>query len=98
MADMEHERPSGSPHMSPVTPAEDMRTVLINNVSWGAIFAGMMIALVTQLLLNMLGVGIGAASLNPMSDGNPSASGFSSAAGIWWIISGILAALAEAPR
>jgi hypothetical protein len=91
---MEYSRPEGAPHMSPVTPAEDVRTVLINNISWGAVLAGVVIALVTQLLLNMLGVGIGAASINPMASGNPSASSFSIGAGIWWIISGILAAFA----
>jgi hypothetical protein len=79
--------------MSPVTPAEDVRTVLINNVSWGAVLAGVVLALVIQLLLNLLGIGIGAASVNPMADGgNPSASSFSIGAGIWWIVSGIIAA------
>jgi hypothetical protein len=91
---MEYTRPEGAPHMSPVTPAEDVRTVLINNVSWGAVMAGVVLSLVTQLLLNMLGIGIGAATINPMADGNPSASSFSIGAGIWWVVSGILAALA----
>jgi hypothetical protein len=90
---MEYSRPEGAPHVSPVTPAEDMRTVLINNVSWGAVMAGVVLSLVTHLLLNMLGVGIGAASLSPMQDGNLSASSFSIGAGVWWVVSGILAAL-----
>jgi hypothetical protein len=38
-------------------------TSALNKVSWGAIFAGVAIALSTQLLLNLLGVGIGAASM-----------------------------------
>lgn len=90
---MEHDCPSGAPHISPVTPAEDMRTVLINNISWGAVFAGVAMGLVTHLLLNLLGVGI-AASITPSADGNPSPEGFSTAAGLWWVISGIVAALA----
>jgi hypothetical protein len=50
---------SDAPHLSPVTPAEDARTILINQISWGAVFAGVVIALTAQLLLNLLGVGIG---------------------------------------
>ena len=38
-----------APHMSPMTPAEDMRTVVINRISWGAVFDGAVLALVAQL-------------------------------------------------
>src|SRR5215208_3256419 len=83
-----------APHMSPVTPAEDARTILLNRVSWGAVLAGVAVALVTQLVLNLLGVGVGAATLDPYAgaDENPSASSFSIGAGIWFAVSGILAA------
>lgn len=81
-----------APHMSPITPAEDVRTVLINRVTWAAVFAGVAMSLVTQLLLNMLGVGIGAATLDPASGDNPAASSFSMGAAIWWTVSGIIAA------
>ncbi len=83
-----------APHMSPATPAEDARTVLINRISWGAVFAGVVIALVTQLILNMIGVGIGAATLDPRTVGNPSATSLSLGAALWWTLSGIVAALA----
>jgi hypothetical protein len=82
------------PHLTPVTPDEDMRTILINRVSWGAVFGGVVIALVTQLILNLIGIGIGAATFDPASSANPSATTFSVGAGIWWTISGIIAALA----
>ena len=87
---------SDAPHMSPVTPAEDARTILINKISWGAVLAGVVVALVTQLVLNMLGIGIGAATLDPGagSGENPSVTSFSIGAGIWWTLSGILASLA----
>jgi hypothetical protein len=70
---------SDAPHMSPVTPAEDARTILINQISWGAVLAGVVVALVTQLILNMLGIGIGAATLDPGagSGENPSVTSFS---------------------
>jgi hypothetical protein len=85
-----------APHTSPVTPAEDARTMLINRVSWAAVLAGVVVALVVQLILNMIGIGIGASTLDPGAgaSANPSVSGFSIGAGIWWTISGILAALA----
>jgi hypothetical protein len=83
-----------APHMSPVTPAEDWRSIMINRVSWGAVLAGVVIALVTQLILNMLGIGIGAATLDPGTGDNPSVTSFSIGAGVWWTVSGILAALA----
>jgi hypothetical protein len=71
---------------------DDQRTHLRNRVSWGAILAGVAAALVVQLLLNILGVGVGASSLDAANTGdNPTASGFSLTAGIWWTLSGIIA-------
>jgi hypothetical protein len=73
---------------------DDRSTHLRNRISWGAIFAGVAAALVVQLLLNILGVGIGASSLDAANTGdNPSASGFSMTAAIWWTLSGIIASL-----
>ncbi len=79
-------------HLTPVSPADDARTILINNVSWGGVLAGVVAGLVTQLILNLIGIGIGASTLNPMTGDNPSASGFSIGAGLWWALSGIIAA------
>jgi hypothetical protein len=85
---------SDAPHLSPATPAEDARTVMLNRISWGAVLAGVVVALVTQLILNMIGVGIGAATLDPATGDNPEAGTFSIGAAIWWTVSGILAAFA----
>ena len=70
--------------------------MLINKISWGAVLAGVVVALVTQLVLNMLGIGIGAATLDPGAGAgeNPSAQSFSIGAGIWFALSGIIASLA----
>jgi hypothetical protein len=61
---------------------------MLNRVSWGAVLAGVVVALVAQLILNMLGVGVGAATLNPTGGAgdNPSAQNFSIGAGIWWTL------------
>lgn len=84
----------GGVRLTPVTPAEDMRTVLVNQVSWGAVFAGIVVALIVHLLLTMIGAGIGLVNLNPGQVDAADAGTFSTTAGIWWIATGILAALA----
>lgn len=67
-------------------------TAAYNKVSWGAIFAGVAIALAAQFLLNLLGVGIGAAVLDPATSDNPAASTFSIGGGIWFVLAGIVSA------
>lgn len=87
-------RSAGEYESARMSTAEDeARTAFINTVSWGAIFAGVILALVTQLILNMLGIGIGAASVGPATGDNPSASTISIGAAVWFAISGIIAAL-----
>lgn len=53
-------------------------------ISWGAIFAGTMIVLGVQLLLSMLGLGIGLGMVEPTQGGTPSASSLGIGAAIWW--------------
>ena len=74
--------------------ADDRRMLLRNRVSWGAIIAGVVAALTVQLLLNILGVGVGALSLDAanMAD-NPTVGGFAITATVWWVGSGIIASL-----
>jgi hypothetical protein len=84
---------SSSIPQAPPAPTVDTRT-LLHQVSWGAIFAGAVTALVTQLILNMVGVGVGLASVGTHAADNPAASTLSLGAGLWWVVSGILASLA----
>jgi hypothetical protein len=60
-------------HATSVTPEEDARTIALNRVSWGGVLAGVVVALVVQLLINMLGIGIGVATLDPGTNDNPTA-------------------------
>lgn len=62
-----------------------------HTVSWGAILAGVVMALVVQLVLSILGLGIGLATVDPASTGTPSTSSLSLGAAIWWVLSGIIA-------
>lgn len=75
--------------------ADDRRVNLRNHVSWGAVFAGVAAALVIQLLLNMLGVGVGMSAFQVGGDtaSNPTVGGFSINAGIWLVVSGVIASL-----
>lgn len=66
----------------------------LKNISWGAIFAGVAVALVVQVLLTMLGVGIGLATLDPGTGDNPSLTTFSVVSAGWYAVSGIVAAFA----
>lgn len=54
-------------------------------ISWGAIIAGVVMALVTQLAFSLLGLGIGASAVNPYSD-NP-VGGLGIGAAIWTLLS-----------
>ena len=81
-------------HVSLATPDEDARTILVNEINWGAVFAGAALALSAQLILNMLGLALGLASFSLEDSNNPTAQTFSSTAAAWWAISGIIAAFA----
>jgi pyruvate/2-oxoglutarate dehydrogenase complex dihydrolipoamide acyltransferase (E2) component len=80
--------------LTATTPSEDARTVLLNKVNWGAIIAGAVIALIIQFLLSLLGVGIGAATLDPAGGDNPDAGTFSIVSAVWYAVTGIIAAFA----
>ena len=45
----------------------------LRRVSWGAVFGGVALSLITQFLLSMLGIGIGVATLDPGTNDNPTA-------------------------
>jgi hypothetical protein len=59
--------------------------------TWSAVLAGMFASLVVQILLTMLGFGIGLLAIDvPTASSAPAAAGW--AAFVWWAISGIIAA------
>jgi hypothetical protein len=80
------------PQASAVAPADEVRTIMLNQISWGAVFAGATIALVMQIILNMIGIGVGLSTVDVAAGDTPSAGSLSIGAGIWWVISGIVAA------
>lgn len=60
-------------------------------VSWGAIFAGVVIAVAVQLLLGILGTGIGLSMVDPVEGTTPGATGFGIGAGVYWLVTTVLA-------
>ncbi len=60
-------------------------------LSWGAIFAGVVIAIAVQVVLGILGAGIGLTMVDPVEGTTPGAAGFGIGAGIYWLITTVLA-------
>ncbi len=66
----------------------------LKRASWGAIFGGAFIAVAVMTLLGALGVAIGATTIDPATGDTPGVKALGIGAGIWWLVSGILALLA----
>ena len=62
-----------------------------SRISWAAIFAGAILVVAVQLLLSMLGAGIGLGTVNVNAGSTPDASSFGIGAGVWWVVSSIVA-------
>jgi hypothetical protein len=58
-------------------------------ISWGAVFAGVVLSLIAGLVLNMLGAGIGASALAPLKYQNP-LQGFGFATGAWLLVASVI--------
>jgi hypothetical protein len=74
--------------------ADDLRTVMLHRLSWGAVIAGAAAALVVQLILNLIGVGAGLAAVSATAGDNPEVGTLSLGALLWWVFSGIFASAA----
>lgn len=74
----------------PVTSSLDVRVPFYRTLSWRAIFAGVVAGLAVHLLLTLLGIGIGAGILDPVTDENPIAN-FSTGAAVAWGVSALIA-------
>ncbi len=75
-------------------PAVDILTRAARRVSWGAVFAGVIMVLAIQLLLSMLGLGVGLSTVSPAAGTTPEASTLGIGAGVWWGITNLLALFA----
>jgi hypothetical protein len=62
---------------------------LFDRVSWGSIFAGAATALATQLVLSLIGLGIGLSTLDPQTGDSPSGAAIGIGAVVWWTVSSL---------
>lgn len=76
-----HDRPTDPPPRG---------AAAIRRVAWGAIFAGAVVAIVVQLGLSLMGLGLGFGAFDPATDGD-TLSGLGIGAGIWLLVSTIVA-------
>lgn len=65
--------------------------VSTRRVSWSAILAGVFLAVAFQLLLSLLGAGLGLSTVDPLDGASPQASTLGTGAVIWWAVSSAIA-------
>ncbi|KAA9355284.1 YrzE family protein [Larkinella humicola] len=65
------------------------RMNFMKRISWSAVFAGVLVAIVTQMLLTLLGLGIGLGTIDSVEERNPTA-GLGIGSAIWYIISSLI--------
>ncbi len=71
----------------------DTMPAAVKRISWGAVFAGIVVTMALHLMLGVLGLAIGANSINPMEDQNP-VDGLANGTLIWFGISTLVALFA----
>ena len=62
----------------------------ISRISWGAILAGTLTTVALLFLLNLLGLGIGLTTIDPLTESEPFR-GLGTGTAIWWILSNVAA-------
>lgn len=69
-------------------------TAAFRRISWGAVFAGVVIIMVLQLVLSLLGIGIGLTTVDPAAGQTPRAGTLGISAAIWWVVINLIAVFA----
>ena len=67
---------------------------LHRRISWGAVLAGVVVVVAIQLLLSLLGAGIGLGTVNTTASSTPAAGNLGIGAGVWWVVSSCIALFA----
>ena len=60
-------------------------------ISWQAIFAGVIVTVSVQILLSLLGAGVGFGMVHTAASASPDAGSFGMGAGLWWLVSNLVA-------
>jgi hypothetical protein len=91
MSDTSYRDPSHPAARVIESTARDGGAHVHRRISWGALFGGVILVVVTQVLLSMLGAGIGLGTVNVNAGTTPDASSFGIGAGAWWLVSSCVA-------
>jgi hypothetical protein len=76
------------PHYVPHTRTSHVVSAF-KRISWGAVFAGLFVSLLCMIILNMLGIAIGAGAIDPLHQANPF-QGVGIGAAVWFLASIII--------
>lgn len=63
---------------------------VLSGASWGAVLAGVVVALLIQTALEMLGLSIGVATINPAAEADPIGPNFDTGVAVWLGVSAML--------
>ncbi|MGI4978591.1 MAG: YrzE family protein [Janthinobacterium lividum] len=91
MSDTTYRTPSGPGAASAAAGFPSRGRPMRRRISWGAILGGVVLVVVVQLLLSLLGTGIGLSTVDVNAGSTPDASSFGIGAGVWWLVSSIVA-------
>ncbi len=83
------ERPTAAPAVQATTRTETSH--VHRRISWAAIIGGVILVLAVQLLLSLLGAGIGLGTVNTTGGTTPNATNFGLGAAVWWVLSSVIA-------
>ena len=71
----------GAPEGAPALPPR---------ISWGAVIAGAVVAVIVGLMLNVLGIAVGASAVDATSGDTPSGTTFGLVSGIWLLVANLI--------
>ena len=66
-------------------------TAGLRRISWGAVLAGAAMVIAVHVSLSLLGLGIGLSTVDPAAGDTPQATSLGLGAGIWWVVSNLIA-------
>jgi len=84
-------RPLGADETVVVRESATTLPLPAKHVSWGAVIAGMVIAVVVHLVLGLVGAGVGLGAFDPLGYSSPDATAYGIGAGVWWAVSSVIA-------
>jgi hypothetical protein len=84
-----HEHDGQERHVAGSWVPTEVHPSTISRISWGAIFAGAVVAFVAQVLFTLLGFAIGLTVVEPMTAQAPW-EGIGIGAGIWWVVTALI--------